>query len=186
MALDPISITFDHAQKRMTKDRLTILAQGSWEGTNGRVCGWHPSLYSNVWCEPITFTLMLQPLQLNPTWHSTASGSYARLSKSSFTFANSSKWSDSSRDFNGDTWLTADGCSSEWALTSSSWAKNRPWYIAYKAFNTGSDYFTELEFGWNSTASGAAGPSCRVYPNGKIEVWKDGALLGSEYRDWET
>ena len=179
MALDPISITFDHAQKRMTKDRLTIMAQGSWDGTNGRVCGWHPSLYSNVWCDPITFTLMLQPLQLNPTWHSTASGSYARLSKSSFTFANSSKWSDSSRDFNGDTWLTADDCSSEWALTTSTWAKNRPWYIAYYAFNTGSDYFTDLEFGWNSTASGAAGPSCRVYSNGKIEVWKDGSLLGS-------
>ena len=179
MALDPVTITVDHAQKRMSRDRLSILAQGSYEGTNGRVCGWHPTLFSNVWCDPITFTLMLRPLQLSENWHTLATGSYARLTKSSFTFANSSKWSDSSRDFNGDTWLVADNCSSEWALTTSTWAKNRPWFISWMSFNTGSDYYKEIEFGWNSTASGASGPSMRVYSNGKVEVWEDGALLGS-------
>jgi hypothetical protein len=175
----PVTIEFDHAQLRLAKDRLAILAQGSYEGTNGRVCGWHPTLWSTIWADPITFTLMLRPYQLTYDWHTTGTGNYARLAKSAFTFATSSKWTEASRDCSGDTWLVADACTNEWALTTSTWDKNRGWFLSWQCSNTGTDRFEELNFGWNSSASGAAGPSVRVWSDGQVEVWKDGAYLGS-------
>lgn len=175
----PVTVTFDHAQRRQAQDRLTILAQGSYEGANGRVCGWHPIAWSNIWVDPITFSLSLRPYQLDPTWNTIATGNYARLAKSAFTFADSTKWTQADRDCASDYWLHGEDCSNDWGLTASTWDKNRGWFIAWFANNTGSDVFEEIQFGWNSSASGASGPSARVWSNGQVEVWKDGIYLGS-------
>lgn len=179
--LEPFVFTLDHAQRRVERDRNTLLVQGSYQadGSSGRVLGWDPVQISNCWWDPVTYTGMLKPAPLLEAWRTTFTGIYARLQKSDFTLDDSSNWSNvAGAGGSTDYVLYKSTATNEGGITSTTWDKNRGFYIKLFSFNGANERFPQLKFGWNSTKSDAAGVSGILYANGDVDIQKDGELVG--------
>lgn len=187
----PFALDLNHAQNRLGQDQLLTLRSGLMDpdvraaiGLYGWSARWG-TLTGNdfaTWLDRITGTLMLTPLPLTAAWQTTATGSYARLLKSDHTFADATKWLENNKNGTAATHLTlvdsTAGTSDRSGVTTTTWPKNRPFYISVYAHSWGSGKASLLECGWNGSATGAAGVSVRLYTDGSVEVWKDNAQVG--------
>lgn len=175
-----ITIGLDHAQARVSRDRVSALVQGSYPDPRGLRYGWaQAGADSDIWIDPLTQTVMLKPAPLKAAWITTGTGIYARTAKSGFTFVTSSKWIETTDRFAADYWIEyrpAAGDSSEIVYTTASLAKNRGVVIGWFNNQLGGDNATYIECGFGN--SPAAGVSLRIYPGGRVEVWKDAVFVG--------
>lgn len=173
----PVIVTFDHAQQRISRDRLGILAEGSYPAERGgRVSGFDIANSSNIWQDPVTFTAMLQPTVLDfDTWNTTNSGAYAKYATTDLTFSDPSGWGDGDTS-GGVGWITKYACSDDMLFTPTQANINQPIWLAWFSFGAGDD-FVVLECGWSDTGIEGDGVGLRFYQSGKVEVWKDGNYL---------
>lgn len=184
-----LSLVLNHAQRRIAFDRLSTRVSGAYTvgvQADRPLDGWDPrwgSVDANgellTFVDPITKTLMLKPAPMLSAYRSTTSGIYTRLAKSDFTLANASKWANHTRyGISGDYWLHGVGLTNEGGVSTTSYAQNRGFYVSMLVYDAALDR-TRVEVGWNSSPSGAAGVSLRLFSDGDIEIWKDGIRRAS-------
>jgi len=166
-----LSVTFDHEQRRVMGDRLAVLASGIEFDPNTQSSG--------VYVDPITETLMLKPRPVEAAWYTTSSGVYAKLSTSDFTWADSSKWETRTDQLWKGQWIaTKSSASTGTGVTTTTYSKNRGFYIAYCIPGSQQTYLA-FKAGWNNSASASSGVSIELYTDGTVLVLKDGAVVGS-------
>lgn len=99
--MDSVKLIFDHAQPRLARPMLGILATGGVDGDRlsaKPISGWSDTYVSqtagedDTWVDPIMGMLMLTPLPLLTLWDTTDSGNFARLGLGDFTYSSSSNW----------------------------------------------------------------------------------------------
>lgn len=192
MSAPSLVLTLNHAQRRIERDRIATLVSGFFEPdlvSAKPLRGWDAEWGTRdgnddlqTWVDPITGRLMLTPAPLLKAWETTGSGIYARLGKSAFTFNDSSAWVEDAKNGSASKFLVlkdaAAGSADRSAVSTTTWPKNRPFYIAWFSSNWGDDKSVVIEFGYNSSASDAAGVCFKVRGGGTVEVWKDGRIVG--------
>lgn len=172
----PILLALDHAQKRMGRDRLTVLAEGSYKAERGgRVTGWDLRNSTDVWQDPITYTAMLLPGPMDrENWASGTSGIYDKYGIADCTFSAATGWSDTDVP-GGAGWMRKAECSDDTIYTPTLSNINQGMWVARYAF-AASDTFVLFECGWSD--DGSREVALRVWSNGEVDVYKGGALVG--------
>lgn len=192
MAVSAFSVIIDHEQPRLSYPRICSIAAGLFEPEDTSVrptVGWSPRWGSTsggeltTWVDPATGTLMLRPAPMSIGWDTANTGIYARLGKANFTFNDSTKWVEADMAGTGYSKFlqlkdSAAGSSDRTGVTTSTYAKNRGFYVAFFAYSWNDAKSIALKCGWNSSASDASGVSIRVYGGGVCEVLKDGVVIG--------
>lgn len=175
------SFKLDTSQQRPKKDFTSVLISGlAHRDTKEEGWEWRNSLSSNVWVDPVNFTLMLIPAPLTPEWQTTSTGIYARLVAGDFSFATAASWTDSIKNGGASSFVTClDATLSEVGITTTSWAKNRAFYLGFYASNWGNDRFRQLSCGWNDTGDENVGVVFDFYSDGDYECYKDGVFVAS-------
>ncbi len=186
----PLHFDIDHAQPRAVRDRQTTVVAGLYEQDG---IGYRPTNgWSRRWgsvdaagefttmVDPVTGTLMLTPAPWSPLWATQTSGIYAKLGKTDFTLAGSSAgYVEHNKNGAGSKYISlADSAQSDRsAVTVASYVKNRAFYVAYEAFNSGGDRFAQFECGYGATADYTQGLAFRFMAGGEVEVWKGGEFV---------
>jgi hypothetical protein len=182
--VDAFSVVIDHAQTRITRDRLFTLVTGRTdidEVTGKQIDGWSERGDADAsgdlkcWVEPVTGKLMLRPAPLSRGWQTTATGIYARIKKANLTLPTAAAWEDN--EFTNQAAVSVamkDKSASEEAVTSTSYPVNRPFYIAPVFFASGTDNRGYIDCGWGSAGAGIA---VRFYASGWCEIRKAGTLV---------
>lgn len=165
-----LSIVFDHAQTRVLDDRITVNVGGEEMDADG--------LSSGVWIDPITKTLMLTPNVKKASWYVLDTGDYAKLGISDFGLSGTD-WENRADQHAKGPWICRkDASTNGAAITTSTYAKNRGFWISWFSYGSG-DVFLQLRCGWNSSATIAGGVGVEVYSDGTVLVYKSGDLVGS-------
>lgn len=169
---DALSVLIDVAQRRLVAPRISMTAEKF--GFNGLQ-------YQNTWIEPVAGTVMLQPAPVNPSWHTSNAGIYARLSLSDFGLtASASGWNAVDNRGAGPVRLYNPTGSASTFSTTTTYTKNRSWFVSFYAYNVENKasavYF---ECGWSNTGDGSVGVSLRFWASGLVEIYKDGVSAGS-------
>lgn len=172
-----LQLILDHAQPRLDVNRNVVLAQGSWPGRNGeRASGWS-TLSTSCYRDPITFTGMLRAGPWDPAYHTTGTGIYARLRKTDFTLT-SADWTELTTAFATDYWLS--NSTNEAIKTTTTWAKNRGFFVAFYQYNSGREAFECFRFGWSNTANDtSSGVWGKIFSDGFVEIYKGSTLVGT-------
>lgn len=175
-----LRLELDYKQQRVLVDAQSVLAQGSYPGRPDRLSGWDPNLLSSdVWQDPVTWSLFLRPNVKKPEWNTTGTGDFARTRASAMTFETPASWKEVGHAFTSDYWQEADGLTADQSvITNSAYAANTPLFVSWFGNNAGQQRYVTLECGWNSTASGASGVSLRFWSDDEVEVWKDNEPKG--------
>lgn len=164
-----LSITFDHAQRRVIDDRISLVAAGlELDGI----------YYSNAWIDPVTNTLMLRPYALDPDWYTTDTGNYVKLTATDFGLSGTDWETRYDQSAKGPWLCRKDGATNGTAITSSAYSKNRGFYVGWFSYGAG-EVFLQFRCGWHSSATTAGGVALEVYSDGYCVVYKDGAAVGS-------
>ncbi len=178
---DKFIVTMDHAQRRVSKDRLALFGQGSREGQGGnRVSGIDLTLSSSdVWQDFTTWTTMLRPQPTRESWFTSNSGANAKLPFSAFTASGSSSdWVELQNQQAAGPWIGRSNKATNGTLvTNASYAKNQPFSLSMYVFNS-NDIFKVGEGGWDDGGSLSAGVGFIVYSNHTIHIYKDGSYVG--------
>ena len=104
-----LSISFDHAQKRVDDDRISVYAGGA---------DMEVGAGTSVWVDPITKTLMIMPSCLKGSWYTSNSGDYAKLGMSAFGLS-STDWEDRQDQHATGPWISRkDSATNGTAITS--------------------------------------------------------------------
>lgn len=165
-----LSISFDHAQTRVKDDRITVNAGGLELDSDG--------LGSGVYIDPITNTLMLTPNVKKASWYILNTGDYTKLGMSAFGLS-STDWEDRQDQHAKGPWISRkDQATNGTAITTSTYAKNRGFWISWFSYGSG-DVFLQLRCGWNSSATVAGGVGIEVYSDGTVLVYKGGVVVGN-------
>lgn len=176
----PISITLDHEQTRVVKDRLILFAQASREGQQGRrYPAYDLANSSGVWQDRATWSIMLTPQPTKDEWYTSNTGDNAKLAKSAFTLSGSSgDWDERFDQQAAGPWIgKKDTSTGGTGITTASYAKNQAVSIAVFSFGRGS-FFEIARCGWHSSASIAGGVGLILYSNGYVQVYKGGVYVG--------
>lgn len=175
----PITLEVDHPQRRVTRDRLYVLAQGSEPSARGeRVTGWDLPRSSGVWQDPITWTVILAPLPIKDTWAGLPAGaSSGKLQISDLDFSAATGWKDMTVAGGAVGWLHKANAADagETLTTKTALAVNEGMYLAWHT-HAGADDFWQVECGWGATA-GTRAVSLRFYVSGRVELWKAEQLV---------
>ena len=162
-----LSLIFDHAQERMTADRLGIVASG---------LEWNGSIWSGTWIDPVTHTLMLRPRPLEASWYTSSVGSYAKFGLADFELA--SGWEERSDQHWAGPWLALKDSATGGSLVSSAdLGVNRGLYLAWFSYGSG-DTFLQTKCGWSDSGDDSAGVAFHFWTDGTVDVLKDGAVVG--------
>lgn len=177
-----LTVTFDHAQQRIDYVRLTTSAGGMGAGgyseTGGRPV-WDGAPFQDCWIDSgITNTIFLRPQHMYPDYWETNTGSYAKLARSAFTLSGAADdWNDPDDMGASGPWIEkANGSSAGTGITAASYSKNRGFLVGARA--EGGSEFLAYKFGWNSSASDAAGVAVHLYSSGRVIIYKDGSAVG--------
>jgi hypothetical protein len=138
--------------------------------------GWDLLLGSDVMIDPVTLSVMLRPLCTKPEWASTTSGAYARLAKTDYTLVTPTAWVENPRKVAGDIYLESRGVN-ELVRTTATWPVNRPFFLSFYVFGTGSENAVALECGWGPPGDPGS-VDLRVSKGGEVEVYKSGEKVG--------
>lgn len=168
-----LSVTFDHAQSRVLRDRQWVLAAGI--DFNGDSQGY---FFENTWIDSITHRLMLRPGPMFQDWWTSNSGIYAKLALADLTVATPSSWIETEDIPGAGVYVVAQGVN-EPAITTDSYPKNQAWWVSCFVYSAG-DIYILAEGGWNDTATLDSGVGFRLLSNGQLDIFKDGRAVGSE------
>lgn len=181
----PVIFEVDYAQPRIKTPRIAVVARGEMSSANGDVRGgWDSRYSSNVWQDPITKRLFLEPAPLNASWHTSNAGVYAKLAKADFTLTTSAKWEDFTLKSGAGVYLRGIGdTTAETGSTTSAWGENRGAFVSYFGYNAGNEDFIQLHCGFGNATTGL---NWKHWASGKVEVYWDttkiweGGLSGSD------
>lgn len=166
-----LSVTFNHAQNRLVRDRVPLLARGAEMEPN--------ILRSGAFVEPVNKRILLEPYALTPTWKTSNSGNYAKLALASFTTSGSGWETRTQTGLTAGPWLALkDTAVNGTLITTATYTKNRGFYVAFHQYSKTGD---EVVFrcGWNSSASLSAGVGIEVKADNSVDVYKGGTIVGS-------
>lgn len=174
--MHPIILTADHAQKRIGRDRLTVLAEGSYKAERGgRQTGWDLINSENIWQDRVTYTAMLTPGPQKANWETTNTGITSKYALGDLTFSASSGWRDTPTA-DGVGWIQKPDCSDDVIYTPTLANINQGIYVARIVLQAQSRYVL-FECGWADDATLQVG--FRVWSDGEVEVWKGEVQVGS-------
>jgi hypothetical protein len=157
-------------EPRVLKERLAVGAGGS-----GRQ-GWDPRVGASFWGDPITSTVMLNPLPILPAWRTTFTGSYVRLAKAAYTLITAASWIEHDIKAAGDHYLQSLNVN-EVVYTTASYTKNRAFYLNwYTGGVQGADTTVVIECGWG-VRNAAGSVWLKFAANGQIAVVKSGSIV---------
>lgn len=162
----PLTVEFDCPEPRVLKDRIVVSAGGAPDFS-----GWDLPISSDLWCDPITRTLMLAPLPVTSAWRSSMTGDYYRLHKADYTLTTGSAWVENHRLVSGNIWLEANGVN-EVVTTTATYGANQPMYLNF--YVPGIEELGEtvvLECGWGAYGGGST-VWLRIRASGAITVYK--------------
>lgn len=160
-----LSVTFDHAQRRLQSDQLIAFAEAD-EFTG--------PVWDSVWNEPVSHRLLLRPYVMDSTgaWTTTDSGNYAKLALTDI--GSPAGWEERADQHIKGKWLCKkDSSAGGSASTTASYSKNRGFYFAFFGYGAGGR-FIQARCGWNSSASLSGGVGLEIWNDGTIDVYKDG------------
>ena len=162
----PLVVEMDVAEPRIKRDRLVVSADGStWD-----------MRVSSLYLEPVTNTLMLQPLPRTDAWQTTFGGQYARYNKANYNLTTPDNWREYGRTAEGDTYLLGLG-TNEGVTTATVFPANQAVFIAAVVGGAGTENAVILECGWG-TPGAAFTVSLRFRANGDTEVYKGAVRVG--------
>lgn len=169
-------VTLNYSQERVVKPRIGFLASDS---------DWNGPSWENTWIEPVKNTLLLRPNCMISTWHTTASGLYARWGLSDFGLSagdySDGHWSTKNeKGLPTPTRLIKTGMTAP-VYTTFNCPVNSGVYVSYFPFNVAdSSPAVYFECGWQAT-SAASG----VYAENSLEFrfWSDGLVEVYEESD---
>lgn len=163
--------TFDHAQTRLSPDRLTTFSRGE-ELRDAAM----DSISTGTVLEPATGALILQPYCVDPAWQTTSTGDYAKMAKAGFTLSGSaSDWEDRAEMVWAGNWLAKiDAASGGSGVSTATYTKNQGFYVAFFAYGAASAQEV-FRCGWHTSADYASGIGLRFYADGLVRVYKDGS-----------
>jgi hypothetical protein len=167
-----LSVIFDHAQPRLRYDRLSAFADAPLFNPRSRDS---KAELSGCTIEPVGGRVILEPYCLTKTWYTSNSGDYAKLALSAF--ASTSGWEERADQHARGPYLARPDATTGSLVTTTTYAKNQGFYIAFWSYGAG-DVFISHQFGWNSTASTAAGISIEYASDSTVNVLQDGVAIG--------
>lgn len=154
-----LAVRIDTAEPRILRDRIAMLISGAKDGR----LQWDMAKSSGVCVDPVTFSAMLQPVQLAAAWSTSSAAPYQRLLKADYALATAASWVDKSYRFDGDNYLYALGVN-EAATTHATFDRNRGFWFSYFPFAL-NDVVENLRI-----RMGNVGLS--VYSDGSVQVYK--------------
>ncbi|MFZ4483737.1 MAG: hypothetical protein ACOYOL_07140 [Chthoniobacterales bacterium] len=167
-----LALSIDGTQQRLKTGHISLSAIG--EQFKG-------ATLTNVWIDPVTYTVQREPDQFTSSFYASDAGVYQKLRKADFTFTTSSNWIDRYDGFCAGAAISSvdSSLTSEKAVSTASYVKNRGWFIAWFAYGAGSD-FVQFQCGWNptGTADTSTGVALVIWSSGFVEVWKNGVYVG--------
>lgn len=174
--MHPIVLTADHAQRRVKRDRLTVLAEGSYKAERGgRVTGWDEIQSVDIWQDQITYTAMLMPGPMDAeNWATSDTGIYSKYTTGDLTFTDSSGWIDTPVPGSLG-WIKKPECNDDYITTPTLSNINQGMWVARYGFGA-ADNFVLFECGWSDDHSRFV--AFRVWSSGDVEVWKGDELVG--------
>lgn len=175
---DVLTITLDHAQRRLKYPSSTIALQGVelLEDNDGTRL--------DVMMAPVINTLILTPYQCDTAWFTSNAGNYAKPTiGGGYEVKTGGKWVTSGVECypGAGTYLQCDDSSGEYARTSTAPGLNRGVYFSFHSYSQG-DSFLMYECGWSNSASPTAGTASvglQIYSDGEVRIYKGGTLQKS-------
>jgi hypothetical protein len=171
--LPQLTVSIDTAQTRVRQKGLFTLADYET---------WDENLSSpDVYKEPLSGWAMLRPRPFYGDWYTSTASPYDKLGVSDYSGLTAANWQEEDRTgIGGGKYLTLkDGGSAsfgETAVTTTTWGKNRGFYVGFYAFSEGSDYLA-LQCGWSNTGNTAENVRVDFYTGGQALVYNDGVLI---------
>lgn len=167
----PLSVIFDHAQRRLSHDRIAVIAGG---------LDFNGPYFENVYIDPVSNTLMLEPGWVNDAWFTQNTGRFAKYAFGDMTFSDPSVWyADDKLGLSG-----AAGYFFSSSIPDAGWMKtpvlpaNKGIYLSIFS-NTAGDRFKLAEFGYGDIAEYTTAQAFRLWSDGAIEVWEEGVFKGT-------
>ncbi|MBS1711405.1 MAG: hypothetical protein JSS71_06745 [Armatimonadetes bacterium] len=158
----------NHSQRRLAADRLTAVAGG---------LEFNGSVWQGTWIDPVTRTLMLRPKTLETEWYTQDTGDFAKWGLADF--AASPQWEERQGQHWAGPWLAVkDAASNPSAVTVASHPKNMGLSFSWFSYGAG-DTFLQYKVGWNDTADDGSGVALHFWSDGRVDVFRDGALVES-------
>lgn len=173
-----LKITIDHAQKRELHGLQTILAQGSFDATDGkRTEGWEIVGRQNVYLCPVTYNIMLKPRIYDINFWLSNTGEYQKLGVGDFAGAGAAGWVVNEKSgVGGMPFLTNDAGSAA-LITNSALGENQGFMVAVFNYSDGSSRQELLRFGLNDTATLAGGTGFILFNDNTVDVYRDGVFV---------
>lgn len=160
-------LVVDHSQRRMSADRLGLLAGGlEWDGL----------IWQGTWIDPLTETLMLRPRAFDADWYVSSSGEYAKLGLGEFEPAPA--FEERLDQHWAGPWIgNRDSTVGGVVRTTASWGKNRGFVLSWFGYGSG-DTFEQIRCGWSDSGDLSSGVGLRFFTDGSVLVVKDGETVG--------
>lgn len=175
-----IEIVIDHAQKRIQNGLQTVLAHGSFEGTDGkRVPGWDPVLQAGVYQCPVTFNLMNRPRIFDGAFYETNTGVYQKLGVGDFTGAAAAGWVVNDKSGVGGLPFLTNDAGSAALVSSSALGENQGFMVAVFNYSDGSSRQELLRFGISNTGDLTAGVGFVWFNDNTVDIYKGGDLVAT-------
>lgn len=174
-----IEIVIDHAQKRIEHGLQTVLAQGSFEGTDGkRVPGWDPIAAAVYQC-PVTFNLMNRPRIFDAAFYEGNAGLYQKLGIGDFTGAAAAGWVVNEKSGVGGLPFLTNNSGSAALVSSAALGENQGFMVAAFNYSDGSSRQELLRFGISDTGDLTAGVGFVWFNDNTVDIYKNGDLVGT-------
>lgn len=164
-----LSVSFDHAQKRLSHNRIACVAAGlELDGP----------YWEHVWIDPVTKSLMLRPGPMYPEWYTSNTGKFEKLDLADFDPGDPTLWQEEVKfsDAAGK-YLSSLSNAPGSLVAKTAFGLNRAVYLSFFFYSAGDNYIV-LEGGWNPNPNYLESVGFRIYGNGDFELWKGGVLVG--------
>ncbi|MBS1702924.1 MAG: hypothetical protein JST12_14765 [Armatimonadetes bacterium] len=166
-----LKVFVDHAQRRLWKHRIGVTLAGiDWAGGHG----------VNIWREPTTNTLLIEPYCLSDAWSTSTTGGYARWGLSDFGLSTGDGWYTKSDKQASQNRMANQAPMGSSAISTTSLVKNQGVWVSFFNFNEGDKELVVFECGWSDSGDGTSGVSLRFFAGGRVEVWKDNVKRSTE------
>ena len=167
---NPLSITLDPAQDRLSGDALSVLVSGR---------DWDPAAWEGVWVDPVTNTCMLRPGAKDAAWTTSTSGIYSKWGMGNFTLSPSSNWLTHDVDQGGSFMYYTEFNGGGLAGVGPEVSVNQPMVVELFTQGTTNSPYGILDVGWSNTGDSTSGVALRFYADGSADVYKNGYLVGN-------
>jgi hypothetical protein len=172
MAYRLLTLTLNHAQRRVQRPRIGITAMGRdfEEGHGLVVC-------------PATGAVRLRANYDRPEFQKTNTGAFKKLAIADYDLLDLNTPAGQWRPFGFDhdqqfvTYI-GENVAGVGATTTEAWPTDQGMAVGVFAYSAGTQQDDVLaEMGWSPTGNGTVGPSLRVYYDGRVALFHDGVIV---------